>query len=136
MKICPKCNGFYTDTDDICQDCNIKLYDKKQYSEIYNELKDMTQNEIKKCCYKSRYSTICKYQFGINTYTNTNDKSNNSVQQMEKDILQQDTLKCPQCGSTAVSTGARGFSIVTGFLGSGQTVNRCGNCGHKWKPKG
>ena len=46
------------------------------------------------------------------------------------------TLKCLKCGSTAVSTGARGFSIVTGFIGSGQTVNRCGNCGHKWRPKG
>lgn len=45
-------------------------------------------------------------------------------------------LKCPKCGSTAVSTEARGFSVVTGFIGAGQTVNRCGNCGHKWKPIG
>lgn len=51
-------------------------------------------------------------------------------------ITDQDTLTCPKCGSTAVSTGARGFSIFTGFLGSGSTVNRCGKCGHKWKPKG
>lgn len=39
-------------------------------------------------------------------------------------------LKCPKCGSTAVTTGARGFSIVTGFLGAGSTVNKCG---YKWK---
>lgn len=46
------------------------------------------------------------------------------------------TLKCPKCGSTAVTTGARGYSLITGFLGSGSTVNRCGKCGHTWKPRG
>lgn len=45
-------------------------------------------------------------------------------------------LKCPKCGSTAVTTGARGYSLLTGFLGSGSTVNRCGKCGHTWKPRG
>ena len=43
-------------------------------------------------------------------------------------------LKCPRCGSTAVTTGQRGFSLLTGFLGSNKTVNRCGKCGHTWKP--
>lgn len=43
-------------------------------------------------------------------------------------------LKCPKCGSTSVTTGTRGFSIITGFLGSGTVMNMCGNCGHKWKP--
>ena len=43
---------------------------------------------------------------------------------------------CPKCGSTAITTGNRGFSIWTGFFGSGATVNRCGNCGHRFKPKG
>jgi len=47
-----------------------------------------------------------------------------------------DTLTCPKCGSTAVTTGQRGYSIVTGFIGSSQTMNRCGKCGYKWKPKG
>lgn len=42
--------------------------------------------------------------------------------------------RCPKCGSTAITTGQRGFSLLTGFIGSGNTVNRCSNCGHKWKP--
>ena len=46
------------------------------------------------------------------------------------------TLRCPQCGSTNVSTGARGYSMLTGFAGAGKTVNRCGRCGYKWKPHG
>lgn len=52
-----------------------------------------------------------------------------------KDDKIPNTLKCPKCGSTAVTTGQRGFSIVTGFIGSSQTMNRCGRCGYKWKPK-
>ena len=47
----------------------------------------------------------------------------------------QNIPKCPICGSTAVTTGQRGYSIVTGFIGSSQTMNRCGKCGYKWKPK-
>lgn len=44
-------------------------------------------------------------------------------------------IHCPSCGSTSISTGARGFSFWTGFLGSGKTVNRCAKCGHTWQPK-
>lgn len=42
--------------------------------------------------------------------------------------------KCPKCGSTNITTGQRGYSFWTGFLGSNKTVNRCSNCGHTWKP--
>lgn len=54
----------------------------------------------------------------------------------QKSVKQQTSnqLRCPKCGSTNVSTGARGYSFVTGFVGAGKTVNRCGKCGHKWKP--
>ena len=43
--------------------------------------------------------------------------------------------KCPKCGSSTVVTGRKGFSVMTGFIGSGATMNRCGRCGHKWKPR-
>lgn len=43
-------------------------------------------------------------------------------------------IRCPRCKSTAITTGARGYSFLTGFIGSGKTVNRCGNCGYKWTP--
>lgn len=42
--------------------------------------------------------------------------------------------RCPKCGSTAISTVNRGFSIVTGFIGSGSPRNVCQKCGYKWKP--
>lgn len=43
-------------------------------------------------------------------------------------------LKCPRCKSTAITTGQRGYSLISGFIGSNDTINRCGNCGYKWKP--
>ena len=43
-------------------------------------------------------------------------------------------LRCPKCGSEYITTGKRGYSLLTGFIGSGKTVNRCGSCGYKWKP--
>ena len=42
-------------------------------------------------------------------------------------------VKCPKCGSTAVTTTTRGYSVMLGFIGN-NIINICGNCGHKWKP--
>ena len=42
--------------------------------------------------------------------------------------------RCPKCGSTSISTGQRGYSLVTGFIGAGRTTNRCASCGYKWEP--
>ncbi len=51
-------------------------------------------------------------------------------------IKDKNVITCPKCGSTAIVTTNRGFSIMTGFIGSGSPRNVCQNCGHKWKPKG
>lgn len=42
--------------------------------------------------------------------------------------------KCPVCGSTYISTVNRGYSLFSGFVGSGSPRNVCQKCGHKWKP--
>lgn len=41
--------------------------------------------------------------------------------------------RCPKCGSTSITAGQKGYSILTGFLGSGKPMNVCQSCGHKWK---
>lgn len=46
------------------------------------------------------------------------------------------TVSCPKCGCTDIGVANRGFSIVTGFIGSGKSMNVCKKCGHKWKPRG
>lgn len=41
---------------------------------------------------------------------------------------------CPKCYSSSIATINRGYSVLTGLLGSGKPMNVCQNCGHKWKP--
>lgn len=48
--------------------------------------------------------------------------------------MDKNVICCPKCGSTEYHAGARGFSLVTGFIGSGKTVLTCLKCGHRWKP--
>lgn len=68
------------------------------------------------------------------------DESNLSNYSQQEKIIQSRALKssapvlCPRCGSNQIATGQRGFNIVTGFIGSNQTVNRCAKCGFSWKP--
>lgn len=56
----------------------------------------------------------------------------NAAENVKK--AEENTPKCPMCGSTNITAGQRGYSFWTGFLGSNKTVNRCSNCGHTWKP--
>lgn len=57
-----------------------------------------------------------------------NEKISSQIQKMNAPVT------CPCCGSTSITTGQRGFSLVTGFIGSNKTVNRCAKCGHTWNP--
>ncbi len=43
-------------------------------------------------------------------------------------------VACPNCGSIEYEAGARGYSLVTGFIGSSKTMLTCVHCGHRWKP--
>lgn len=54
--------------------------------------------------------------------------------QVEAQEAEESKPRCPKCGSTSITAGQKGYSILTGFLGSNKTVNRCSNCGHTWKP--
>lgn len=43
-------------------------------------------------------------------------------------------ITCPRCGSSAITTVNRGYSLLAGFIGSGSPRNVCQNCGCKWAP--
>jgi predicted Zn-ribbon and HTH transcriptional regulator len=51
-----------------------------------------------------------------------------------KDYSGNDIVRCRKCGSTQIATVNRGFSLVWGFIGSGNPVNVCQKCGFKFKP--
>lgn len=75
-----------------------------------------------------------------NSRKNIQEEQRHKYQQQKQaeEQARQDAInhpKCPKCGSTAITAGQREYSLLTGFLGSNKTVNRCANCGHTWKPK-
>ena len=43
-------------------------------------------------------------------------------------------IRCPKCNSTNIGITNRGYNVLTGFIGSGKTMNFCQSCGYKWKP--
>jgi len=46
----------------------------------------------------------------------------------------EDNVRCPKCGSTTSHAEKRGWSLWTGFIGSGKILITCLKCGHKFKP--
>lgn len=69
-----------------------------------------------------------EYQLKMSQFRNQVEQSNQIRQQEDNQV------KCPKCGSTNITAGQKGYSLLTGFIGSGNTVNRCAKCGYKWKP--
>lgn len=57
-------------------------------------------------------------------------------QQSQSPTPSEPKLTCPKCGSTNIQSMNRGFSLITGFIGSGSPRNVCQKCGFKWKPGG
>lgn len=74
---------------------------------------------------------IIEYELKISQF-----RSQVQAKEAEEERKKADESKprCPKCGSTSITAGQKGYSILTGFLGSNKTVNRCSNCGHTWKP--
>ena len=58
------------------------------------------------------------------------------LQQSKQQSSSEPALTCPKCGSTNIQATNRGFSLLTGFVGSGSPRNVCQKCGFKWKPNG
>lgn len=63
-----------------------------------------------------------------------NESAKKQVQQQSTPSHSDSAVTCPKCGSTSIQTNNRGFSVLTGFVGSGSPRNVCQKCGFKWKP--
>lgn len=137
IRYCPKCGGiemWQPELVPVCEYCKSELRDTEYIFEDVIERGDV-KPEIKKAIFEKYIKD--NPQYSEEAVKNRKEKEcinmRNSGVSMS---AAKNTLKCPKCGSTAVSTGQRGFSLLTGFIGVGQTMNRCGKCGYKWKPKG
>ena len=50
--------------------------------------------------------------------------------------MEEEAIQCPKCRSTQVSANRKGWSLMTGAIGSGRVIITCLKCGHKFGPGG
>lgn len=130
-------NKYIEEHDDLSDWYFTFRFDK--YEQLTGEKAWTKENDDyhKMQAHKRVREAMAKYAGTINS----NSSNNNNKQ-----------VKCPNCGSTSITAGQSNFPLFNGFIGpsitigeidfplftgmigSGKTVNRCANCGHKWKP--
>lgn len=147
IKFCKKCHDekkirywgdkygyLWTLTDDakICPDCQSNLVDIDFPAldlKILEKISDST--DFYDAMIKLHDDDIIEYELKMSQF-----RSQVQAKEAEEERKKAEESKprCPKCGSTSITAGQKGYSILTGFLGSNKTVNRCSNCGHTWKP--
>ena len=139
VSFCPKCfDGCYLSEDhDLstdpeyqnCEFCGGKLMHTQMTAEerflIMHTSKD---KDFFMAMLKLRDDDIIEYQTKISQFR-TQAKADGCYGKEED----KNKPKCPKCGSTSLATVNKGFSLLTGFLGSGKPMNVCQKCGYKWK---
>lgn len=143
--MCPRCGSWkcYTkDEEPVCKKCGFTPMTKTDFSaDEYDNIVFNHPDRYEEFMHRARvrYVENSEY-FDKALYDDVMDAefrellNNTHFNPPKEDTPSTPTLRCPKCGSTNVTTGSRGYSLLTGFIGSGKTVNRCGSCGHKWKP--
>lgn len=83
---------------------------------------------------KLRETDIVEYELKMTQFRRQHEQMLENEQQKRQRIQEEQMKpKCPICGSTSIATVNKGYSLLTGFLGSGKPMNVCQICGHKWK---
>ena len=147
MKICPKCRGLYFDQDQQCDNCKIELLDKDDFNATLGEYYQMNHSQRVANRYNPQYEIVCKYQFpeiyeyneqkSQQEYEELQRKAQQKMIEKEQIEKQQNTPKCPTCGSTTIekiSTAKKAIGFVAvGIFSSnfGKTMH-CKQCGYKW----
>ncbi len=128
MCACPRCGAIRTD-EKVCPYCGCTML-RTKYTE--DEMFDATEtvDELEQFSNKIRN----EYVYGNPLYSDAEYQRRLKKEREELYGSYSPTPRCPNCGSTAITTGQRGYSVIYGFAGSSRTVNRCGNCGYKWEP--
>ena len=131
---CDKCGeiGLCNDTDsliDKINNCNGNLIRVNITEDEFDTLCDISEdNDFLQAMIDLKEKDIIEYNLKMSQFKAQLQQQKSSTSRTGS------TVRCPRCGSTNITAGQRGYSLLTGFVGSGSTVNRCANCGHKWKP--
>ena len=125
----------------ICHRCKSRLKEtnvtKDEMKIIYAISKD---NAFVQAMIALKEKDIIEYELKMSQFRAQVQQKENAKKQ-DQQRTQQSTpshsdsaVTCPKCGSTSIQTNNRGFSFLTGFVGSGSPRNVCQKCGFKWKP--
>lgn len=138
--VCGKIQSVDKNTTPICNHCKSEHMVKTGYTDKEHSQISSNDNKFQeyKAYLRERFVVNSEY-FNKELYQETLDKEFKSAMLYDtkpevSHAYAEPQLRCPKCGSTNISTINRGYSMVTGFIGSGSARNVCQNCGHKWKP--
>lgn len=135
---CPECGKEISDKANVCIHCGYPIKNKtyinnKEY-DFNDELLLILSGEKPKAIGMIRNKTGLGLVEG---------KTIADQMEITKTVPTQMTFttasnqpKCPKCGSTDIGVVNKGYTLLTGFIGSGKPMNVCKNCGHTWKPRG
>ena len=123
----------YETTDNKIMDCPECLCDNTIVSSKDEEklMKLTDDRELTKAMLQLKEKDIIEYKMKLQQLETTKLQQ----KQLKSQQKAQNVLKCPKCGSTAITTGARGANHFWGLIGASKTVNRCGSCGYTWEPR-
>ena len=134
---CPECSREISDKAHQCIHCGYPLRDPNGIYETINGieydlsfLKDIKGTSVNRVPYLKKIEELT----GLDSLSASRLMVRIAGMPPKKP-KEQNVIKCPKCGSTAIATVNRGFSIITGFIGSGSARNVCQKCGHKWDPR-
>jgi ribosomal protein L7/L12 len=159
---CPECGKEISDKASACIHCGFPLNNIDQDHTLYNAILETTgPNRAKLNVALRNIRTLslveAKNMIDSAPCVIKENISLSEAQQIRKDFADimagvkivavdgsssiespydKNVIYCPRCGSTQITTGQRGYSFLTGFLGSNKAVNRCAKCGHTWEPRG
>lgn len=144
LKLCNKCrnedeetfHGYIGWVDKDCYECPIcqsKMTDTILTIDEYNIIDTISADIIfLESMIKLKQDDIIEFQFKINQFK----MQLQQQQKIKREEQESNVPKCPKCGSSNIQSTNRGFSLITGFIGSGSPRNVCQKCGFKWKPGG
>lgn len=124
-RICAVCNE--NTLIDKINDCGGSMIDTGISFEDFNIIRKISSDDLFfNAMSELKKSNIIEYNLKMSQFKT----------QLNQQKQQQETnkLRCPKCGSTSITAGARGVNFTWGLIGASKTVNRCANCGHTWKP--
>ena len=128
---CPVCK---VPTGKHCKIINDEsILDKLSIDDYFTITDISTDQSFLRAMIQLKEKDIIEYELKMSQFRNQS-KQAEQIQSQPKSTEKQ--LTCPQCGSTDITSGTRGFTLTTGFLGSGNHRNVCKKCGFKWKPGG